>query len=397
MNDIAKSKAQLIAELKALRKKITEIEENKSEHKKGKTEIELLKRQMEFILDITKTEIDIIDVDFNIRYVNEGVKKIYGEVEGKKCYEYFMDRAEVCPNCGIIKAMETKSSVFTEIKLSKEGNRPIQVTTIPFQSMNGERLFAEVNADISERKKAEEELRRYSNELQRQNEELDAFAHTVAHDLKNPLSSVTTLVQVLQRKYCEISNEELGHYLNMISQYGWKLNDIIDELLLLASVRKAEEIGLQMLDMEKIVAEALKRISYLIEKHRADIILPDAWPEALGYGPWIEEVWANYISNAVKYGGEPPRIELGGTTQQDSMVRFWVKDNGEGLTSEEQGRLFTPFTKIHQMSFKGTGLGLSIVRRIVEKLGGNVDVESIKGKGSIFSFTLPMGKVKKAD
>ncbi len=110
---------------------------------------------------------------------------------------------------------------------------------------------------------------------------------------------------------------------------------------------------------------------------------------ALGYGPWVEEVWANYLSNAIQYGGRPPRVELGATEQADGMVRFWVRDNGPGLTPEEQARLFTPFTRLDQVRAKGHGLGLSIVRRIVEKLGGQVGVESEVGRGSVFTFTLP--------
>jgi signal transduction histidine kinase len=102
-------------------------------------------------------------------------------------------------------------------------------------------------------------------------------------------------------------------------------------------------------------------------------------------------VWANYISNALKYGGKPPHIQLGADRQPDSMVRFWVRDNGAGLTLEEQERLFVPFQQLNKIHAEGHGLGLSIVRRIVERLGGKVNVESegIPGQGSVFSFTLP--------
>ena len=120
-------------------------------------------------------------------------------------------------------------------------------------------------------------------------------------------------------------------------------------------------------------------------------MLPDHWPIALGYSPWIEEVWVNYISNAIKYGGRPPRVELGATVQADGMVRFWVRDDGSGLTPAEQAQLFVPFTRLNKTPAKGNGLGLSIVRRIVEKLGGQVGVESegLPGRGCVFSFTLP--------
>ena len=115
----------------------------------------------------------------------------------------------------------------------------------------------------------------------------------------------------------------------------------------------------------------------------------DSWPRALGHAAWVEEVWANYLSNAIKYGGQPPRVMLGAEPQQDGMVRYWVRDNGPGLAPEDQARLFTPFTRLDQVRVKGHGLGLSIVRRIVEKLGGQVGVESQLGQGSTFFFILP--------
>ena len=119
--------------------------------------------------------------------------------------------------------------------------------------------------------------------------------------------------------------------------------------------------------------------------------MPDDWPVAVGYASWVEEVWANYISNGLKYGGQPPRLKLGATEQADGMVRFWVQDNGPGLEPDAQAKLFVPFTQLDQIRVAGHGLGLSIVRRIVEKLGGQVGVESkgIPGQGCLFFFTLP--------
>ncbi len=121
-------------------------------------QIRALKQQMEFVLGVTKTGLDIIDSEFNIRYIDSEWAKVYGDPTGKKCFQYFMDRSEVCPHCGISTALRTKSAIVTEEILVKEGNRPIQVTTIPFQNEKGEWLVAEVNVDISERKQAEQAL-----------------------------------------------------------------------------------------------------------------------------------------------------------------------------------------------------------------------------------------------
>jgi signal transduction histidine kinase len=218
---------------------------------------------------------------------------------------------------------------------------------------------------------------------------LDAFAHTVAHDLKNPLALIVGYAEALDG--LSLKGEELSYHLRLMARNGHKMSSIIDELLLLASMRKLGEMELEPLDMARIVDEARVRLVYLIEEHQAEIILPEIWPVALGYGPWVEEVWANYMSNALKYGGHPPRVEMGATVEEDDdTVRFWIRDNGRGLTPEEQARLFTPFTRLDRVSAKGHGLGLSIVRRIVEKMGGQVGVESQVGQGSIFYFTLPL-------
>jgi signal transduction histidine kinase len=143
--------------------------------------------------------------------------------------------------------------------------------------------------------------------------------------------------------------------------------------------------------MGRIVSEAQQRLTYMIREYEAELILPGRWPEALGYAPWVEQVWANYMSNAIKYGGIPPRLQLGATERSDGAVRFWIRDNGPGLSAEEQAQLFTPFTRLDQARATGHGLGLSIVRRIVTRLGGQVGVESegVSGQGSTFYFTLP--------
>jgi signal transduction histidine kinase len=158
-------------------------------------------------------------------------------------------------------------------------------------------------------------------------------------------------------------------------------------LLLLATVRK-EDVRAVPLPMGDIVAEALERLTDLLVLSEAEVITPAVWPVGIGYAPWIEEVWVNYVSNAINYGGKPPRVELGADVQGDT-VRFWIRDNGAGVPPEARSRLFTPFTRLSQARASGHGLGLSIVQRIISKLGGEVGVESHDGDGSLFYFTLP--------
>ena len=121
------------------------------------------------------------------------------------------------------------------------------------------------------------------------------------------------------------------------------------------------------------------------------MIVPDSWPIVLGHRQWIEEVWVNYLSNALKHGGRPPRVELGSEPQFNGSVRCWVRDNGPGIASTDQARIFKRFARAGSTRVQGHGLGLSIVQRIVEKLGGEVGVESSQGpgEGCLFYFELP--------
>ncbi|MGD8397223.1 MAG: HAMP domain-containing sensor histidine kinase, partial [Anaerolineae bacterium] len=202
------------------------------------------------------------------------------------------------------------------------------------------------------------------------------------------------LAQVLESHHGGMAEEEVARYLRKIARNARKMSNIIDELLLLASVRSAE-LPSGPLQMESIVEEAWARLADLAAQYQATISMPRSWPRALGYGPWVEEIWVNYLSNAIKYGGRPPRIEVGGdgghACQRPHMVRFWVRDNGDGLTPEEQAQLFVPFTQLAQVRAGGHGLGLSIVRRIAHKLGGDAGVESngVPGQGSTFYVCLP--------
>ncbi len=256
-----------------------------------------------------------------------------------------------------------------------------------------DRILTEMLADSAaiaiENARLIEALRKYGIELETRNQDLDAFAHTVAHDLKNPLGHMVGYAELLEEDAAEMQKADLRRYLHTIAQNGRKMSNIIDELLLFASVRKLDDVTLMPLEMADIVSEAQHRLADLIQEYQAEIILPDTWPMAMGHGPWVEEIWVNYLGNAIRYGGQPPRLELGATKQEDGDVRFWVRDNGPGLTPEEQSLLFIPFTRFGQVRAKGHGLGLSIVRRIVKKLGGQYGVESKVNEGSTFSFTLP--------
>lgn len=231
-------------------------------------------------------------------------------------------------------------------------------------------------------------LRHLNDTLKEQNGELNAFSHTVAHNIQSSISRVIGFSELLQHEFDTLSEDERAQCLHAIVRNGRKVSNIVDELLILASVRSTE-VENRPLAMGEVVEEAQYRLVDLIQETEAQISLPERWPGALGYGPWVEEVWENYLSNALKYGGTPPILQLGATEMGNGMVRFWVRDQGPGLTPEQQQQLFTPFTKLDQVRLTGHGLGLSIVRRIMDKLKGGVGVESVLGQGCLFWFSLP--------
>lgn len=279
--------------------------------------------------------------------------------------------------------------------ITKNGQKvPIDDSASPIRDDQG-RLNGVVIVfrDVTERQQTEEKLRRYALELEQQNADLNAFAHTVAHDLKIPLVPIIGFTDFLLTDAQQMGlNQDVQKQLGTICRSARKMSNVIEELLLLARMSQAD-VTVSPLQMAEVVTEATNRLAYMIEESKAKIVIPTeaAWPSALGYAPWVEEIWINYLSNGLKYGGNPPCLKLGGEVQSDGMVRFWVHDNGPGLDPQQQASLFVPFTRLDQTRVTGHGLGLSIVQRIVDKLGGQAGIESNgrSGGGSIFYFTLP--------
>ena len=262
----------------------------------------------------------------------------------------------------------------------------VDYITKPFQ-------FEEVLARVETHLALRNLQRQLQNEIVARDKligELDAYAHTVAHDLKNPLTVLVGYAELLEKRHTQLSAEQLERNLHSVSVSARRMTSIINELLLLASVRQVNEVQLTALDMGHVVGEVQARLQDMLVRAEAQVEIPGTWPAAVGYGPWVEEIWVNYVSNAVKYGGAPPRICLGATPREDGYVCFWVQDNGPGIPPEQLNRLFTPFERLNQARAEGHGLGLSIVHRIAEKLNGAVEVHSTPGEGSVFGFTLPV-------
>lgn len=231
--------------------------------------------------------------------------------------------------------------------------------------------------------------------------DLNSFAETVAHDLKTPLTTILGFATMLADQKVQLPREQQRDALQTIVKTSLKMNNIIQELMLLSAVRQST-VRIGPIQMSSIVGQAKQRLWGILSESKAELTTPEAsaWPRVIGYAAWVEEIWINYISNAIKYGGKPPRVELGfdlnykKSPSGRSMARFWVRDNGKGIAFADQSQLFTQFTRLDQMRAEGHGLGLSIVARILDKLGGEYGVESEPGRGSLFFFTLPMAVIE---
>ena len=270
--------------------------------------------------------------------------------------------------------------------------KPTNIDDLRITIKKAARQSQRIKESIARYNLAQETLRQANEELElrikERTAELDAFAQTAAHDLKAPLGNVVGYIEFLEAYFANLASEEVVDILHKIKTSGQKGIKIVDELLLLAGIGKAS-VKITPVDMDTVIEQVMYEVTLTIEQYKAKISVPNTWPAPLGYAPWLEVVWTNFITNGLKYGGRPPILELGYTLSSPNFIRFWIKDNGGGLTKENQRDVFTEFTRLDETDVQGHGLGLATVRRIIEKLDGDVGVDSAPGQGSTFYFTLP--------
>ncbi len=272
---------------------------------------------------------------------------------------------------------EGSSKLFLDMRLSSIYNRSGKMTG---------RVI--VLRDITQSKKAEETIRQYAVELETSNNELDAFSHTVAHDLKAPIGIIMGYTHILQQH--EQLEPTVIKYVQNIEKAAGRMENMITGLLLLARLRNISDI-VTPVDMTQAAKGATERFQGQMEERGIKIEIMEQMPPAMGHDIWLEEVFANLIGNAVKYIGREnpaPCISVKGY-RQGQIVRYEVEDNGMGISQENQAKLFDMFSRFHTHEATGAGLGLSIFLRIVTRLKGEVGVTSEPDAGSTFWFTLP--------
>lgn len=251
-----------------------------------------------------------------------------------------------------------------------------------------------VNAQLyTSLRESREELRHYADELEATNSDLDAYNHTIAHDLKNPINLIVNYANLVELEAMTVLNETTLDRLRKVQQYTMHMSRMIDQMLRFTQLRKVDDV-VRPVEVQAAIEAGLARFEDVIPQNNIQVILESPFPSVMGVDGWLEEVFANFVGNAIKYRGEEnpnPTIIIRGR-QEGEVVRYEVEDNGIGISKENHQRLFEMFTRLYTVKTDGFGLGLSIVHRIITRLKGHVGVESELGKGSIFWFTLPIAE-----
>jgi len=242
--------------------------------------------------------------------------------------------------------------------------------------------------DITERKRAEEALARRTEELARSNTELEQFAYIASHDLQEPLRMVASYVQLLARRYQGKLDSDADEFIAFAVDGATRMQALIDDLLDYSRVgTRAKEF--EPTDCEVVLDGTLSDLERAVEETGA-VVTHDPLPRVMADEVQLGRVFQNLIGNAIKFrGDEPPCIHVSAEEQKNEW-RFAVRDNGIGIEPRHHDRIFAVFSRLHGRSaYPGTGMGLAICKRIVERHGGRIWVESELGKGSTFYFTMP--------
>jgi light-regulated signal transduction histidine kinase (bacteriophytochrome) len=241
---------------------------------------------------------------------------------------------------------------------------------------------------VSEQKRAEAVLVERAKDLERSNGELEQFAYLASHDLQEPLRMVSSFVRLLAEDFKGKLGPDADEYIGFALDGASRMQQLIRELLEYARVGR-DKLDAETVDVEALVAELAKDLEPTIREARAEIRC-GRLPKVRGNGRELRQVMLNLLSNAIKFRGDRPAKIQVGAAADGPLCRFTVRDHGIGIAAEHHERIFGIFQRLHARSqYPGTGIGLAICKKIVERHGGRMGLESKIGDGSTFWFTLP--------
>jgi signal transduction histidine kinase len=262
------------------------------------------------------------------------------------------------------------------------------------------RLNNELKSQIEARKFAEKEILKLNSELEQRildrtaqlkivNLELEAFSHSVSHDLRAPLRHINGFAEILKEEYYDQLPEKAKNYLDTISDSAKKMNILIDDLIKLSRTNRIE-LKKSMLKMNQVLDDALSEVQPLLENRKVDINI-STLPEVIGDYNLLRLVWVNLLDNAIKYTRPRKKavINIDYKEEKEEFI-FCIHDNGVGFDMNYAQKLFGAFQRLHSTDeFEGTGIGLSNVRRIISRHSGRTWAEAELDKGASFYFSLP--------
>jgi PAS domain S-box-containing protein len=265
---------------------------------------------------------------------------------------------------------------------------PIELMLSPLQSSEGILVTAAIR-DISVRKKSDEHLARTVAELKRSNDELQQFAYVSSHDLQEPLRMVSSYTQLLAKRYKGRLDSDADEFIGFAVDGCNRMQGLIQDLL---AYSRAGTNGKALCDVsgEDALQKALANLRITIEQSAA-VVTHDSLPSVTADATQLTQVFQNLVGNAIKYHGvEAPRVHVSAMKQAGNEWIFSVRDNGLGIDPQYFERIFILFQRLHgRDEFEGTGIGLAICKKMLERLGGRIWVESQPEKGSTFYFALP--------
>ena len=273
-----------------------------------------------------------------------------------------------------------------------EANRDLEQSNLKLEAARRDAELAQNAAEKArlDIESAHQTIERANLELQRSNEELGHFAYVASHDLQEPLRAISGCVQLLQRRYEGQIDARADQFISHAVDGAQRMQTLINDLLAYSRVGTRDQ-EFAAIEVETLIAQVKRSLSAQIEESGAQIT-QDAMPTIHGDAQQLEQVWQNFLSNAIKFcGDKTPQIHLGATRDDaNASWIFSVSDHGPGIEPQYFERIWVMFQRLHTRSeYPGTGIGLAICKKIIERHGGTVSVESEAGEGTTFSFSVP--------
>ena len=338
-----------------------------------------------------------LDLDGRVASWNKGAERIKGyraeEIVGQHFSRFYppADIANGKPERELQVATSEGRFEDEDWRVRKDGSRFwANVVVSALRDAGGKANgFVKITRDLTARKHTEDKLKRYAEELKRSNQELEHFAYVASHDLQEPLRTVSGFSQLLARRYQGKLDADADEFITFVVEGATRMQTLINDLLVFSRIGTRAN-PLAPVDWRKIFQAATENLEVAIAESGA-VITNDPLPALVADQAQLTQLFQNLFSNAIKFRRreEPPRIHVS-AVRQDGAWQFSVRDNGIGIAPQHFDRIFIIFQRLHgREEYSGTGIGLAICKKIVERHGGRVWVESEPGTGSTFHFTIP--------